>query len=218
MDHQGRPSRANPRPNGSAELLRTTETVRCGQHRRRSGGELGAALAAASREDGTAGAGAHAKAEAVGLRATAVVRLEGALAHGGSPRTSGGASPATPGIAVVHVCCSGTRVVLTTQPGHARRKMSARARQESPERLSHATSRRGNGSNSRRRAPAAVDRRPHTSALRADVESSPPRPGVRATDSFPHLGTTARGRRRHHPHALWVSPSSQVRALRPVPV
>jgi len=55
-----------------------------GQHAaalKASGRELGAALAAAAGEDGTAGARAHAQAEAVRLGATAVVRLEGALAH-----------------------------------------------------------------------------------------------------------------------------------------
>ena len=46
-----------------------------------SGRQLGAALAAARREDRAAGTGAHAQAEAVGLGPTAVVRLEGALAH-----------------------------------------------------------------------------------------------------------------------------------------
>jgi hypothetical protein len=46
-----------------------------------SGGQLGATLAAAITEDGAAGAGAHAKAEAVLLGTTAVVRLESTLAH-----------------------------------------------------------------------------------------------------------------------------------------
>jgi len=46
-----------------------------------SGGELGAALAAAGSEDRAASAGAHAKTEAVGLGTTPVVRLEGPLAH-----------------------------------------------------------------------------------------------------------------------------------------
>src|SRR5947209_5251528 len=50
-----------------------------------SGGELGAALGAARRKNGAAGAGAHPKAEAVGLRALAVVRLERSLAHVLSP-------------------------------------------------------------------------------------------------------------------------------------
>jgi len=56
-----------------------------------SGGELGAALAAARGEDRAAGTGAHPQAEAVGLRAAPVVRLEGPLAHEGSPTTSRGA-------------------------------------------------------------------------------------------------------------------------------
>jgi hypothetical protein len=47
-----------------------------------SGGQLGATLAAAITEDRTAGAGAHAEAEAVLLGATTVVRLESTLAHG----------------------------------------------------------------------------------------------------------------------------------------
>ncbi len=50
-----------------------------------SGRQAGATLATAGREDRAAGTGAHAQAEAVGLRATAVVRLEGALAHSGAP-------------------------------------------------------------------------------------------------------------------------------------
>lgn len=51
----------------------------------RLSGEFGATLGAASREDGAAGASAHAKAEAVLLGATTVVRLEGTLAHSSSP-------------------------------------------------------------------------------------------------------------------------------------
>ena len=46
-----------------------------------SGRQAGAALGAAGREDRTAGPGAHAQPEAVGLRAPTVVRLVGALAH-----------------------------------------------------------------------------------------------------------------------------------------
>jgi hypothetical protein len=51
----------------------------------RLGGEFGATLGATCRENGTAGAGAHADAESVLLGATTVVRLEGALAHSSSP-------------------------------------------------------------------------------------------------------------------------------------
>lgn len=46
-----------------------------------SGRQASTALAATGRDDGAAGTGAHAQPEAVGLRAPAVVRLEGALAH-----------------------------------------------------------------------------------------------------------------------------------------
>jgi hypothetical protein len=51
----------------------------------RSGGQLGATLATAVRENRAAGTGTHPQAEAVGLGATTVVRLEGALAHSGAP-------------------------------------------------------------------------------------------------------------------------------------
>ena len=45
-------------------------------------GEFGAALATAGTKDGAAGTGTHAQAEAVHLRATAVVRLESSFTHG----------------------------------------------------------------------------------------------------------------------------------------
>ena len=56
-----------------------------------SGGELGAALAAAGGEDRAAGAGAHAQPEAVCLGPAPVVGLEGPLAHGVTPRSVGSA-------------------------------------------------------------------------------------------------------------------------------
>ena len=46
-----------------------------------SGRQAGATLGATGRDDGAAGPGAHTQPEAVGLRAPAVVRLVGALAH-----------------------------------------------------------------------------------------------------------------------------------------
>ena len=46
-------------------------------------GQLGAALGTTSAQDGAAGAGAHAKTEAVNLGTTTVVRLESSLAHSG---------------------------------------------------------------------------------------------------------------------------------------
>ena len=48
-------------------------------------GKGGAALATTVREDRATGTGTHPQAEAVGLGTTAVVRLEGALAHSGAP-------------------------------------------------------------------------------------------------------------------------------------
>src|SRR5919107_3106211 len=71
-----------------ARLPDRTTAVNSGRRRRRacagstSGGELLAALAAAAGEDRATGAGAHPQPEAVGLGPAAVVRLEGALAHG----------------------------------------------------------------------------------------------------------------------------------------
>ena len=55
--------------------------ARCRASPGESGGELGAALAAARCEDGAACAGAHAQPEAVRLGPAPVVRLEGPLAH-----------------------------------------------------------------------------------------------------------------------------------------
>src|SRR4051812_11384088 len=64
-----------------------TTAVNSGRRRRRacagntSGGELLATLAPTAGDDRPAGAGAHPQPEAVRLGPTAVVRLEGALAH-----------------------------------------------------------------------------------------------------------------------------------------
>ena len=52
------------------------------------GRQFGAALTPASAEDRAASASAHAQTEAVGLSPTAVVRLEGPLAHGLAPSQS----------------------------------------------------------------------------------------------------------------------------------
>src|SRR5437588_13029036 len=66
-----------------------TTAVNSGRRRRRacagntSGGELLATLATTAGDDRPARAGPHPQPEAVGLGPTAVVRLEGALAHGG---------------------------------------------------------------------------------------------------------------------------------------
>lgn len=71
-------------PHCRGEVRPFTQSMTCRQHAEASGGsgrELGAALATAGGEDGTAGTRAHAQAEAVRLGAATVVRLEGALAH-----------------------------------------------------------------------------------------------------------------------------------------
>ena len=69
------------------EIRWVNHAVRARQHRGVSGGQLGAALAAAGSQNGAAGAGRHAQTEAVRLRTTTVVGLEGPLGgHGNSPR------------------------------------------------------------------------------------------------------------------------------------
>ena len=69
------------------EVRWVNHAVRARQHRGVSGGQLGAALAAAGSQNGAAGAGRHAQTEAVRLGTTTVVGLEGPLGgHGNSPR------------------------------------------------------------------------------------------------------------------------------------
>lgn len=51
------------------------------------GAQFGTALATACRQDGTASAGTHAKAKAVLLGTTAVIRLKSPLAHGSYSKT-----------------------------------------------------------------------------------------------------------------------------------
>jgi hypothetical protein len=74
--YRGREVLAPPQP-----ILGRQHVMTC----KRSGGQAGATLATAVRENRAAGTGAHPQAEAVGLGATTVVRLEGALAHSGAP-------------------------------------------------------------------------------------------------------------------------------------
>jgi hypothetical protein len=68
------------------KLSRATKTILVGQHRETtstgSGRQLAAALAATGGQNRAPSSGTHAQAEAVRLRATAVVWLEGPLAHG----------------------------------------------------------------------------------------------------------------------------------------
>ena len=66
----------------------------CGSSRAGSDSQALAALAATRGQDGAAGAGAHAQAEAVHLVATAVVRLVRTLAHGSLRWWSGAVTPA----------------------------------------------------------------------------------------------------------------------------
>jgi len=80
--HSGRTDPA-PATNRSAEVGGTGNPVRPGEHAEVLRGQFGATLAATSTQDGAAGAGAHAEAETVNLRAAAVVRLESSLAHSG---------------------------------------------------------------------------------------------------------------------------------------
>jgi len=87
----GRDAR-RPRRRTSVNSVRRRR--RCSGDRTASGRELGAALAPARGQDGATGPGAHAQPEAVGLGATAVVRLEGALAHGKGSLSKVGAAPA----------------------------------------------------------------------------------------------------------------------------
>jgi hypothetical protein len=89
-----------------ARLPDRTTAVNSGRRRRRacagstSGGELLATLAPTAGEDRPARAGAHPQPEAVGLRPSAVVRLERALAHEVLPlHDIGGAHPPVGGCA-----------------------------------------------------------------------------------------------------------------------
>lgn len=63
----------------------TRPATRRSPDRSTSGRQNLTTLAATSSEDGPAGARAHTQPETVGLRATAIVRLKGALAHSGTP-------------------------------------------------------------------------------------------------------------------------------------
>ena len=68
---------------GGGKVRRSPHTV-VGR-KQGSGGELLAALATTTGQDGAASASAHALAESVHLGATAIVRLESPLDHGSTP-------------------------------------------------------------------------------------------------------------------------------------
>lgn len=74
---------AHTRLHCGGEILTPQHSVRGREHA--SGSQTRAALAAAGGQNGAAGAGRHARAEAVHLVATTVVRLESPLAHGCTP-------------------------------------------------------------------------------------------------------------------------------------
>jgi len=90
-----RPARRPPRTAAAKSVLRrsrcaaaSTTTWASGPTSFGSGRQLVAALGATGSEDGATGTGAHAQPETVGLRAPAVVRLVGALAHVRTPSSS----------------------------------------------------------------------------------------------------------------------------------
>jgi hypothetical protein len=88
MDDQERPASSASSAYRGREILAPPQPMLGGQHVITccgSGGQTGATLGTAGRKDRAAGTGTHAQPEPVGLGATAVVRLEGALAHSGAP-------------------------------------------------------------------------------------------------------------------------------------
>ncbi len=93
-DNQRR-SGARSLSGGCPEICRVNHAVRAGQHLAApvSGGQACAALATTARDDGAAGAGAHAQTEAVRLGTTTVVGLESPLGHDSTPRGERGDFP-----------------------------------------------------------------------------------------------------------------------------
>jgi hypothetical protein len=83
VDDEMTPTCPGPPAKDDPEVLTPPQTCGNGQHgaprRAGSGGQSAAALATTSRQDGPARTSPHAEAETVGPRASAVVRLEGAL-------------------------------------------------------------------------------------------------------------------------------------------
>ena len=86
-------SDAYPGAYSAAEVVRRPQACGCRQHGTDSGRQFVAALAAASGQNGAAGASPHPGAEAMGAAATAVAGLESALGHGIAPLVCGGTSP-----------------------------------------------------------------------------------------------------------------------------
>jgi hypothetical protein len=82
----GRPARAPPRTTSSNSTRRRSRAGSGSMTKTGSGRQRRAALVTPARDDRPSGAGPHAQPKTVGLRATAIVRLIGALAHGESPK------------------------------------------------------------------------------------------------------------------------------------
>jgi hypothetical protein len=83
VEHGMRSEHTPTSSHGHPEIIGTDDPVRSREHGRKLRREFGAALATTCSQDGAAGAGAHAKTEAVHLGAATVIRLEGSLAHSG---------------------------------------------------------------------------------------------------------------------------------------
>ena len=153
-----RTARPKSRLGATARVLGEHGAARVG----RQADELGAALAATGREDRAAGAGAHAQPEAVRLGPTAVVRLEGALAHGRLRR-----------VGPADLARRGDR---RTGRGAGRRCAAAPVAPPDDRRPQDAGDRRGAGM--RRRPPSALERAPRPSTVRVAARRVKPRPGT----------------------------------------
>ena len=99
MNDEPRPSRPATQPHRGGEVGALAQPGRGRKHgnsrfRATSGRKALTALPTASGEDGATGASAHAQPKAVGLCASAIVRLKRALAHSRAPREG----PVRPGV------------------------------------------------------------------------------------------------------------------------
>ena len=157
-------------------------------------GEFGATLGAACRQDGTTGAGAHAKAEAVLLGATTVVRLERTLAHSSSPAV---------GISAPRSGCDAAAGKLGAQrAGVNLLKLRPRSPGVKP-----------GAARTRRSANDTVSRVPRDTLWIDTRGSSNPSPGIcsRGCDSlpcetsYPQLCTRNSGRLPDSAHRRWIT-------------
>ena len=183
MDHQGRPSRADPRPYRRAELLRAAEAVRCGQHRR---GLRRRARRGLCGDEPKGWRGRHGSASAGGSRGSS----HGGGCSAGRCACSRGLSKnvgrCVPDYAGDHGSCT------SVAPGLA---------SCSPHNQGHA-----------RRRCAGTPRKPRTAVQRYVTVPPRVKPGARSARHswFPHLGTTGRTTGAVCPHTLWESTSMLV--------